>query len=46
MIIIALAIIAALGIMVVLGASVLESEQTKRHPPDDDDGCRKEADDE
>ena len=40
MIIIALAIIAALGIMVVLGASILESEQTKRHPPDDD-GCRK-----
>lgn len=44
MIIIALAIIAALGIMVVLGASVLEGENERRHPPDDD-GCRKGADD-
>ena len=44
MLIIALTVIAAFGIMVVLGASVLESEQAKRHPPDDD-GCRKEADD-
>ena len=45
MLIIALTVIAAFGIMVVLGSSVLEGQNEKRHPPDDD-GCRKEADDE
>ncbi len=35
-------IIAVFVIMVAMGASVLESEQIKRHPPDDD-GCHEEA---
>ena len=35
-------IIAVFVIMVAMGASVLESEQIKRHPPDDD-GCREEG---
>ena len=37
--ILAVIAVAAFGIMVVIGASVLESENAKRHPPDDD-GCR------
>lgn len=36
MLIIISAIVAAFGIMVVLGSSVLDSEHNKRHPPDDD----------
>lgn len=35
-------IIAVVMIMVFMGASVLESEHIKRHPPDDD-GCRPEG---
>jgi hypothetical protein len=38
--ILAVIAVAAFGIMVVIGASVLESENAKRHPPDDD-GRRK-----
>ena len=44
MLIIALVVIAAVGIMVVLGASVLESEHNKRHPPDIGDGCEEARD--
>ncbi len=40
MMIIALIAVAVVGIMLVMGANVLESEHNKRHPPDDD-GCRK-----
>ena len=35
-------IIAVVMIMVFMGASVLESEHIKRHPPDND-GCRREG---
>lgn len=45
MIIIACFIIAVLGIMVVLGASILEGQNEVRHPPDGD-GCREEKHDE
>lgn len=40
MIIIALFAIAAVGIMVVIGANILEGQNGIRHPPDDD-GCRR-----
>ena len=43
MIILAIIGIAAVGIMVVIGASVLEGQNEVRHPPDDD-GCRREED--
>ena len=44
MLIIACVVIALFGIMVVLGASVLESEHIKRHPPDIGDGCEEARD--
>ena len=37
-------IIAVVMIMVAMGSSVLECEQIKRHPPDDD-GCREDEQD-
>lgn len=36
------AIVSVFMVMVFMGASVLESEHIKRHPPDDD-GCRREG---
>ena len=39
---IAFAVVAVFVVMVFMGASVLESEHIKRHPPDGD-GCREDG---
>lgn len=44
MVVLALVTIAVFAVMVVIGATTLEGQNERRHPPDDDDGCRKDED--